>query len=757
MRNIAFTIIVLFLPRLLAASAIPEPQFFNEYCISCHGSEKQNGEIRLDQIDETFFSNTERLKTLIGVLEKREMPPRKKRQPPTELRAQIVETLKRKLLQQAVPSLIKRLTREEYTNRINDLFDTQFDLTVLLPEDRNEDGFNKLGESHRMSSYQVQSYLNAARFIADRLVLDEKPQQQEWVFGPTKLRGTDRGDYQTEKARVLATFYPWRSNLHFSTSDENDDLFRIPEFGRYRFEAEVTIVNSEEDQTIGINLGDPRYPTNFKKIKRLVLPNSATSFAVDLLLRKGSQIAFTFDSAKTWNAGNAPKEYKGPKLFFTEVRVTGPICEEWPTPAQKKIFAGVGSNVDDLTEHLITLLTRRELPAADVEGFKQLARNRMATGGGIKAAARTLITAILSSPYFLHKHEESKLDDLSLAFRLSYFLWNSAPDEALMEAAKTGSLRSKEALEKQVVRMLQNPKVDRFSEDFTRQWLLTDKIDDVSPDLRVYSRVTNLQMDAIAREPHAFFHEILSNNLSMVNFIDSDFMMVNDFSARFYGLKGISGTAFRPVKLSPDSERGGLVGQAGFLKLTSSAFETSPVQRGAWILKNIYGENIEPPANLKFEEPDVRGAKTVKEVMAKHQSVETCYRCHSRIDPLGLALERYDPIGRLRKEYRHVEVLSNANTKGTVKSTSSPIDSEATLVDGRKLNSMRSLKKVLMEDKEVILKSILSRLISYSMGRETGVQDEAFINEVYDQIEAEDFPLRSAILVITTHESFRRK
>ena len=756
MKVVVFITAILFFPVLHSEGTTP-PRIFKEYCISCHGPEKQKGEIRLDRIDEEFFSNTERLKTLIGVLEEKEMPPRKKKQPAIELRAEMVKTLKLKLLEQAVPSLLKRLTREEYTNRINDLFDTHFDLTDLLPEDRNEDGFNKLGESHRMSPYQVQCYLNTARFIADRLVLDEKPREQEWVFGSKKLRGSDRGDYQTEKARVLSTFYPWRSNLHFSTSDENDDLFQIPEFGRYRFEAEVTIVNSEKDQTIGINLGDPRYPTNFKKIKRLVLPNSATSFAIDLFLRKGSQIAFTFDSAKTWNAANAPKKYKGPKLFFTEVRVTGPIYKEWPTPAEKKIFAGNGSDVDDLTGHLIRLLTRRELPAADIEAFKQLARSRMAPGGGIKAATRTLITAILSSPYFILKHEESTLNDLSLAFRLSYFLWNSVPDEALMEAAKTGGLQSKEALEKQVVRMLKDSKVHRFSEDFTRQWLLTDKIDDVSPDLRVYKNVTNLQLDAIAREGNAFFNEILSNNLSMVNFIDSDFMMVNDLSAQFYGIKGITGRRFRPFKLSEDSERGGVIGQAGFLKLTSSAFETSPVQRGAWILKNIYGENIVPPADLKFEEPDVRGAKTLKEVMAKHQSAETCYRCHSKIDPLGLALERYDPIGRLRKEYRHIEVLSNANTKGTVKTTSAPIDSKATLVDGRKLNSMKSLKQILMEDKEVILKSILSKLVSYSMGRETGVQDEAFIDEVYDRIEEDDFPLRSAILAITTHKAFRRK
>ncbi|MDG1895225.1 MAG: DUF1587 domain-containing protein [Fuerstiella sp.] len=184
MSKTAFAIIVLLLPRLLAAATEPDPQFFRQYCIKCHGSEKQQGEIRLDRIDEPFFSNTVRLTALVSVLDAGEMPPPEQEQPPAEIRTQIVKTLKGKLLKQAVPSLIKRLTREEYANRINDLFDTDFDLTDLLPEDRNKDGFNKLGESHRMSPYQVQSYLNAARFVADRVVLDGKPQQQQWVFGP---------------------------------------------------------------------------------------------------------------------------------------------------------------------------------------------------------------------------------------------------------------------------------------------------------------------------------------------------------------------------------------------------------------------------------------------------------------------------------------------------------------------------------------------------------------------------------------------
>jgi hypothetical protein len=506
-----------------------------------------------------------------------------------------------------------------------------------------------------------------------------------------------------------------------------------------------------------VTLGDPRYPTNFKKIDRLLLPNDATSFSIDLMLRKGSQVSFTFDSASTWNVGQNPENYKGAKLFFTKVKVTGPIYEQWPTVAERRILPKTAGDAGRLTDHLVTLLTHRSLPAADMAEFTQLARRRLDATGSKKAASRSLITAILSSPYFLYKHETPTLDDLSLANRLSYFLWNSAPDSELVELAKAGQLQSTEVLTEQVTRMLSDPKADRFCEDFTRQWLQTDKIDDVGPDERVNKKVTTLQIDALAGEAKAFFQEILANDLSMLNFIDSDFIMVNDLSARFYGFRGVTGRAYRRYELSEESERGGLIGQAGFLKLTSSTFETSPIQRGAWILKNVYGENIDPPADLKIEEPDVRGATTVKEVMAKHQNTDTCRRCHAKIDPLGFALEHYDPLGRWRDEYQHVEQLNISNDKETVQTTRMPIETESTMLDGRTLSSMSSLKEVLMEDKEAVLKGILSKLVSYSMGRETGIEDEPMMDQLYDEISEQDFSLRAAILAITAHEAFRRK
>jgi len=300
---------------------------------------------------------------------------------------------------------------------------------------------------------------------------------------------------------------------------------------------------------------------------------------------------------------------------------------------------------------------------------------------------------------------------------------------------------------------LNDPKSGRFINDFTTQWLGLDKVDDISPDERVFKDITPLQVVAMAEEGKAFFEEILRHDLSMVNFIESDFTMTNDVLSGFYGFKKVKGSDFKRTPIPTDSERGGLIGQAGFLKLTSGTFSTSPVLRGVWILKNMYGEKMEPPSDLGIKEPDIRGAKTIKEVLKKHQSTENCFRCHSKIDPLGFALEHYDPIGRFRKEYRNVEVLS----KEKVKIEKAVIETNADLPDGRVISSMKSLKEEMMKDREKVIKGIIGKLISYAVGKELSVADRPYIDDVYQKISSKNFSLKAAIVEIASHENFRRK
>jgi hypothetical protein len=747
-----------------SASDDPLTKLASGFCIKCHGTDDPEGDLRLDRVNDLFFEDIDRLETLVEMLTERHMPPSESAQPAAEIRNAAVAYLKEKLHASTGPGGLKRLTREEYTNTINDLFNMHFNLNELLPPDSPGEGFNKWGDRQRMSPYQVESYLKTARFISERLLLDERPTQKEWEFGLAQFNGSGRGDFKTASAFVLSTHYPWRSNLHFFLTDQRKQIFHIPEFGRYRLEADVTVLHSQRAQTISVSTGDPRYPTNFKKIARIVLPADGDSISVDLTLTAGTYISFTYESAATWNVGKQPEEYTGPQVAFTRVRIVGPLVEAWPTTAEQRIFGDgrfsslTARDTREFTEHVVGLLLNRSLPNDDVIAFERLAAQKLAATGSPKAAARLLLTALLSSPHFIYKHEAEVLDDIGLAYRLAYFLWNSIPDTELFEAGRSGELRSSDGLKAQVERLLADPRSERFCEDFTQQWLQTDKVDDIGPDDRVHDKkqVTFMKIHELAKEPRAFFREILQHNLSMIHFIDSDFAMVNDETAEFYGYGSVSGRAFQRVPIPDDSERGGLIGQAGLLKLTSGKFQTSPIARGAWVIRNIYGQKLNPPPNLVFDEPDVRGARTVKEVIEKHKSTKTCNRCHARIDPFGLALEHYDEMGRWRDEYRHVESRA-LNDDQTVKQSSSPIDSQATLPDGRTMSSMSELKDALMEDRERVLRGIVAKLASYALGREIGVRDEVMIDEIRQRIAGENDSLRAAIHAIVGHESFGRK
>jgi hypothetical protein len=257
----------------------------------------------------------------------------------------------------------------------------------------------------------------------------------------------------------------------------------------------------------------------------------------------------------------------------------------------------------------------------------------------------------------------------------------------------------------------------------------------------------------MGREGRELFRHLLEKGLSMEHFIDSDFIMANDRLARFYKLPKVKGDAFVPVKLPTKSERGGLVAQAGFLKLTSTDFATSPIHRGSWILKNLYNERIEPPADILINEPDIRGTTTIREAILKHQELESCARCHSKIDPLGFALEFYDPVGRKRGEYRHVEVLN----KNKLKFTKVPIDATMKLPNGREVRDLPTLKAALMADKERIIKGIIGKLISYAHGREVTRADRPYIDAVFQTAQKQNHSLRATIHAIVAHPEFGRK
>lgn len=612
-----------------------------------------------------------------------------------------------------------------------------------------------------MSSHQVVAYLKTARFVAERLLPDAQPETRAWEFGVRHFHGSlnfatgGGGDFRDGDDYVITGFRPYRSNLHFSIDPEGHDQFVIPTFGVYRLEVKARSEKSKEGEIIGINLGDGRHPTSFRNIRRVAMPHGSTGFTTELTLKAGDKLAFTFDSARVPGRSLKKKPHDGPEIRFSKVKVIGPLVEEWPSAAVKATLPRPDMTPEELVDHIALLLTQRPLEAEDRKAFVEIARSQHTSGATQTAAARSVLIALLTSPHFLFKSESPELTGVELAHRLSYFLWNSVPDSELLEAGRSGELARDSSA--QVERMLADAKVDRFIEDFTRQWLQRDKVDDFGPDVRVYKDVRRMTVDSMGREGRELFAHLLENDLSMEHFIDSDFVMANDRLARFYGLPPVKGDKFVPVALPEDSERGGLIAQAGFLKLTSTDFATSPIHRGAWILKNLYNEKIDPPADVVINEPDIRGATTVREAVLKHQQLESCSRCHSKVAPLGFALEYYDPVGRKRSQYRHVEELP-AEDEGTtftkkLKFNEVPIEATMTLPNGREVSDLPTLKAALMADREQILKGI----IGYAIGRDTGVADRPYVDAVYEASEDRNYSLRAAVEAIVASPEFARK
>jgi hypothetical protein len=471
------------------------------------------------------------------------------------------------------------------------------------------------------------------------------------------------------------------------------------------------------------------------------------------------------------------KEYKGAGLFIGDVEIEGPI-EQWPPTSRTELLGGVDPALGTLDD--IRAILSRKLPQAfrratdkdEVEPFVALAKQALDEELSFEAALRRGLKGVICAPELLFLEErtlgsksQAPIDDYSLASRLSYFLWSSLPDEQLLSLAGRDELKKSEVLRAQVERMLSDPKSRRFVESFTGQWLRLYDLDFTVPDQNLYPEYDQLLRQSMLDETHAFFREVLSRDHSVNDFIDSDFAMLNKPLADFYGIAGVKGLEVRRIKLPDDSVRGGVLTQASVLKVSADGTRTSPVLRGAWILKNLYGTpSPPPPPTIEAIEPDIRGATTIREQLAKHREHESCNRCHQKIDPPGFALESFDVIGAQRDWYR---------TRGSGKYIKRPrhpqapkhyvqyrqgpdVDASGTMPDGRAFAGIRDYKRLLLEDKTAMPRSLARLLLTYSLGRQLGFSDRPEVERLVASIKAKDYGLRSLIHEIVQSKTFRQ-
>ena len=756
--------------------------FMKEHCLRCHGLEKAKGDFRLDQLDTDFSkpSTFERWREVVARVQSGEMPPKKEPRPQPAQVQTFVRQLTARLDDAALKHrpegrvVLRRLNRVEYENTVHDLFAVNVAVKEMLPEDAIAQGFDNVGAALNISPVLMERYLEAADAVITAALLPVHKLE----------RKTERFNlYDSLPSWFVAGV--WKQDegviLFRSSGDSSSDLrqFKAPAPGRYRFRIAASAHNSETPLPLALLLGNfvvsgnytrhlgyfdasPGKPTVIEFEERLSAKNDTI---------KVTPVALPYVYL---NHKNMP-EYPGPGLKIHWMEVEGPFAEAWPTESFRRVFGdadaklGTLADAEKLIRALLPRAFRRPVTEDEAKPFVALVAKSLEMGQPFEAALRAGYKAVLSSPKFLFLREPTgPLDDHALASRLSYFLWSTTPDEPLLALAAKGELRKPDVLRAQVERMLKHPKARAFTENFTGQWLSLRDIAATTPDKALYPEWEEMLQWSAVRETHLFFEELLKQNLSVRNFIDSDFAMLNGRLAKHYGITNVHGVAFRKVALKPEQHRGGVLTHASVLKVTANGTTTSPVLRGVWVLDRILGRPVPPPPpNVPAVEPDIRGATTIRDQLAKHRATENCAGCHARIDPPGFALENYDVIGGWRERYRIVTDQKNRVNnrvgplgkylKGYEFGLGLPVDAGDALPDGRKFADLVEFKKLLLTDPEQIARCLTEKLVTYATGQPVGFSDHAAVGRILTEAKGADYGLRSLVHAVVGSELFRNK
>ncbi|HUQ08917.1 MAG TPA: DUF1592 domain-containing protein [Steroidobacteraceae bacterium] len=424
-------------------------------------------------------------------------------------------------------------------------------------------------------------------------------------------------------------------------------------------------------------------------------------------------------------------------------------------------------DAERLLRSFIQVAYRRPVDESEVQRFLGLFQREFDLGSGFARSMLTAYTGVLVSPGFVFVEERpGRLDDRALATRLSLFLWNSTPDAALRARADRGELHEPEVLRAEAARLLDDAKSRRFVDAFTDYWLDLRKIDDTSPSATIYN---DYELDeplklAALDETQLFFAELLRANLPARNVVSSNFTYLNERLANHYGIPGVTGAKMRRVNLPRDSERGGLMTMASVLKITANGTTTSPVLRGHWITERILGiETRPPPPTVKAVEPDIRGAVTIRQQLAKHRDNPSCAACHTKMDPPGFALESFDVMGARRDRYRAVaenvkpEPGYGLNGQAFAFHYGLPVDSAGEMPDGRTFRDIKEFKRLVMRDEQSVARNLARQLVAYATGAPVRFTDRAELEKIVERARARQYGVRTLVEEIIRSELFQTK
>ena len=773
-----------------AASAAPDAPdahaFLDAYCLACHNERLRTAGLVLEGRDVAHVGgDAETWEKVARKLRSGAMPPPERRRPDPAALDAFVGWLEGELDREAAahpkPGRIAdhRLNRFEYGNAVRDLLDLEIDAAALLPADESDHGFDNIADVLSMSPTLLGRYLFAARRISQLAVGDPTIGPAVETFDLSRgLRQDDRMHedlpYGTRGGALVRHYFPLdgdyvvkiRLGRNFTNSriraidtrEEIDVLLDGAIVSRFTIGGECVDSDDAHCARSGIYRTSPYHLTADDALE---LRFAASAGMHDL--------GVTFVRKSVLTEGPAPtllpprhtsSTYEAPRMDVDAIRLEGPFDPTGPgdTPSRRRIFVcrPDGATGDEAcARRILGGLARRAYrrPASDTDVDTLLAFYRSGREeGGFERGIQEALARLLVSPQFLFRIERDPegtaaggvhpIGDLDLASRLSFFLWSSIPDAALLDAASAGTLRRPEVLEAQVRRMLADRRAAALARNFGGQWLHIRNLRAVDPDASAYPDFDDNLRAAFERETELFLESQLRDDRPLEELLTARYTFLNERLARFYGVRNVYGAHFRRVPM-PDPNRAGLLGHGSILTVTSYATRTSPVVRGKYLLDNILGAPPPPPPpNVPALEEAAGGEEpaSMRELMAAHRRNAACATCHRRMDPLGFALENFDGIGRWR------------TMDGTT-----PIDASGALPDGTAFDGPAEFRDALVERRGEFVRTFTEKLLTYALGRPVGPHDMPAVRAVLHAAEPGGYRWSSLILGIVESAPFRMR
>jgi hypothetical protein len=754
-----------------------------KYCVTCHNTTDWAGQLALDAVDHDHAAvpgDAETWEKVIKRLRGRLMPPPGEKRPPNEQLDSFVHWLEGAIDGAAAKHTeagyvpLHRLNRREYANAVRDLLDLEFDPSALLPQDDLSDGFDNVAKVLQVSPTFLDQYLAAARTVAvlavgnpgsrpvgtpynnpfggpQHLHVEGLPFGTRGGFGVDHIFPAD-GEYELNINNLARSL--WVEGMEF----ENTLVALVDGVKVY----EVTI-GGDADQKAIDQKGDAPVDAINARLKNIRFKAKAGQHRVVVTFR-----ARSFAESDSRLALLVPGGGEDRVLKVTNFEIRGPFKTDGvsQSASRSKVFSCYPKNegeekacAEKITATIARKAFRRPLHDGEVANLMQAyAASRQ--GRGFDDGIRGVVTRILASPDFLYRPEPAPagkqpgdtfaLNGLQLASRLSFFLWSSLPDDELLEVAASGQLSDDAMLEKQVRRMLADPRAQSLARDFAFQWLGLSKLADIEPDPGVFPYAANhrdLEGDLredFREEIRQFVDAVFRGNGNVLELMNGNVSYLNERLAVHYGIRDVKGSSFRRVTLA-DPNRFGLLGKAGVLMVSSYPNRTSPVLRGAWILDNITGTPpTPPPPNVEALKETPTGAKvlSMREQMAVHRTNKSCFACHGVLDPMGLALENFDGVGRWRDKDRLAETR---------------IDAAGVLPDGREVKGPVDLRNALMKNPDQFVQTLTTKLMIYASGRPMEWQDMPTIRGIVKQAANDDYRFGTLVTLIVKSAPFRMK